>query len=869
MSQSGRPKHSPTDSQLASADAQVELDAEPESQSEGSQLTQNILVHPSIDTKLASADIQVDATGGIEIQPEHPPAHAESTSAHAQVNLAAVSEAGDLASRINLEAQERSSAILFSWHTLGDILDRHESELRSRWIKRSTTWRKTILSKTWTNMPLSHRPDICHLRKEALTLLENGTLKQRPLSAFMWPYINMEDLSREKPILCLLNTRARHSPSSFVDYELEICRLGIDSKTVIPLDLDGYTMKLEGETMESYGKLVAWGQNSMMKAGFTPGDGLLILEIQQNVLEFLVKWCEVILGKAANVLVTQFSIGAELASVELVSSWPTIEVLATHAPYLAPQKPDFNQLADLLAARHSAAQDHIWALREDPGYFENIALQWGKHRPESIHDALGNIDYRVDEPIFWDVTLSAMVDNVYRWLVQWDVLAKQAQVLLNLQRKYAGRLDPRYPLPPEYKQQIQLFRGLLLYFHNDQHFILKFLLPAAPLLRSSWLRETVNGNQILRLRENPPDRNVDPLLWIFLIIRDEVEYSRYGHKDVIDEMERLVFTRPEQKKRITPLIAELFSGLALLLLIQHEVENYHPWAAEFKLDQTYGVWISEEIPKIVSKSFLDLSEHSVPLVLAKVGTPRGPRRIEFSYPCNQRHSTTNAQTMWKSERNLDLFWQEADRQYEKSSGKTISKAFADRFTVKIELERTPESMFIEHLKELLTEQGDRKDAATKAEAIDKAMCDLQLQDKNTLAQNAPSQAVLLKDLQQVFKLDQRAFRVSKAIFYRPSNQDGPKEIAWADFLHFMSEMQFSPLKLYGNLWHFSHRFSRHIQFYEPQPDSTFLLRVAMQMGKRLRRTYEWHADMFVLAEGEGDGKGKRKRRGKGKSSSLS
>jgi hypothetical protein len=69
-------------------------------------------------------------------------------------------------------------------------------------------------------------------------------------------------------------------------------------------------------------------------------------------------------------------------------------------------------------------------------------------------------------------------------------------------------------------------------------------------------------------------------------------------------------------------------------------------------------------------------------------------------------------------------------------------------------------------------------------------------------------------------------------------------MAWKDFLHFMSAMSSSPFKLYGSSCHFEHSEARSIQFHEPLPSSTVSLRAAMRMGRRLKRTYKWHPNMF-------------------------
>ena len=67
----------------------------------------------------------------------------EKAAADALVQLSARSTA----EQVGQEASERSGAVLTSWKLLGDILDRHEESLRKRWVKKSKTWKKTVLVK--------------------------------------------------------------------------------------------------------------------------------------------------------------------------------------------------------------------------------------------------------------------------------------------------------------------------------------------------------------------------------------------------------------------------------------------------------------------------------------------------------------------------------------------------------------------------------------------------------------------------------------------------------------------------------------------------------------------------------------------------
>lgn len=60
------------------------------------------------------------------------------------------------------------------------------------------------------------------------------------------------------------------------------------------------------------------------------------------------------------------------------SEWPTLAAMAAEAPYRVPANINFDQLQAVIAARRSAAEDHIWVLREDPGYFRDAVGDEGE-----------------------------------------------------------------------------------------------------------------------------------------------------------------------------------------------------------------------------------------------------------------------------------------------------------------------------------------------------------------------------------------------------------------------------------------------------------------------------------------------------------
>jgi hypothetical protein len=106
-----------------------------------------------------------------------------------------------------------------------------------------------------------------------------------------------------------------------------------------------------------------------------------------------------------------------------------------------------------------------------------------------------------------------------------------------------------------------------------------------------------------------------------------------------------------------------------------------------------------------------------------------------------------------------------------------------------------------------------------------------------------------EDTQPTFKLKTRAFKVFKSLFFKPSQNDLPGEILWADFLFAMVATGFAPEKLYGSVWQFTPSqldVERSIQFHEPHPVGKIPFRNARRIGRRLNRAYGWHGGMFAL-----------------------
>lgn len=231
----------------------------------------------------------------------------------------------------------------------------------------------------------------------------------------MWPRINLDDLAQSRPLLLLLNSRGRNLPHSFAHVDFEAIQVGHVSGAIRPAFLNGYTMLLHSQTTaETYGKLVSWDDDEdafdWMYSGlqFHPGMGLLVLQIQQELLQFLVQCCQVIFQDLSFESLTNADIPVLPEPHTLLpteTAYPSLATLAADTPYRLPAHLDFRHLCSLASARSSAAKDHIYALREDPGYFSSVIGDYSEHRQETLLDTNGRRHPVLKEMLFGIVQL--------------------------------------------------------------------------------------------------------------------------------------------------------------------------------------------------------------------------------------------------------------------------------------------------------------------------------------------------------------------------------------------------------------------------------------------------------------------------------
>ncbi|KAF7553797.1 hypothetical protein G7Z17_g3396 [Cylindrodendrum hubeiense] len=785
-------------------------------------------------------------------------------------------------SEVRQEATERSRKIFASYDTLNKILERHESTIQKRWAKKTRSQRLRILLKAWPEMPVLHRPDFMAFRKESQEQRESGT---KYVNEFMWPYINQEDLSQAKSLLLLLNARGRTPPTAFAAADNDSAHLGKVTKALVPIFLNEHTMVLNRATSaEDYGKLLAWENHPdafewmHTRKEFIPGECLLILELQERLMGFLVECCQELLHDIPEerLISDDFPVQTEprIKSESDSSGFESLAVLAAEAPYRVPAQLDLGRIELLLGARTSAAEDQLWTLREDPSYFAQQLLETKEHRQEMLKDTLGQphpATRRGCEPILWSRITGNVLVEAYLPLELFSELHRQVRELQRLQKKFTEEISPLRDLPKEYLGAILKFRHYLNQAAKGPLNQLKIAVVASPPMRKFYVRESnddVNSTKIaVRSKTGVKMNKIEEhLTWLLRTLwEDDKPLFFIRLPLVVDELERLIQAEPQAEALISSRIAEIIGDLSIISRCSRQLDIYYPWAQSFE-----SGWVNWK--DIVEKDFAQLSRPWGQIIsalrdqnLVKVAKLSEPSPGKFTYPLGKRRTRENVDALRRAEANLDNVWIHVDRIMAAASVRLDGTAVQRLLSQPRMLRRTPEWV------EPATSAKDKQVAAPDVDALVQPFSALfcsplstpasTVQPKaKTKTRGAPSQpqadaiepqGTTEINPQQTLSVDARALKVFRTLFFNPAVTSSPGEVPWNDFLHAMASTGFKAEKLYGSAWQFSPTkldVERSIHFHEPHPKGKMAFEVARRVGRRLTRAYGWSGGTFVLLE---------------------
>ncbi|KAF4961723.1 hypothetical protein FGADI_86 [Fusarium gaditjirri] len=278
--------------------------------------------------------------------------------------------------------------------------------------------------------------------------------------------------------------------------------------------------------------------------------------------------------------------------------------ITVEAPYRVPTRLDFTILEKLFAAKAAAAEDHVWAMREDLNYFvEQIS---------DMHDHVQLIGFRRKHTSTWGAAIADFLTNAYTLVEIFTEIHRITKTLREMQEKYASVVSPTEKLPDDYKDMIRHFLSFVLTSREVFLEKLEFLIKRSPRLRAAFV-----------LSHNRPESRERPLTLNEHFFVEWVIWNLYDARVMLDPVEP--WNRGFGYSAGDPSMA---------------------WSHDFVADRI-DIWGQFKNP-IKIEPTPDLVRFCEP----NLG--------KFTYPVHRRRNKDNVEMMRRAEWNLDAFWARAD-----------------------------------------------------------------------------------------------------------------------------------------------------------------------------------------------------------------
>lgn len=135
--------------------------------------------------------------------------------------------------RVREDAGKYAEKIFANRNELNQIL------IWIKWTKHNVARAQKLLLEACPDMLPHHHPDL-EAWQRAPTSQASGASSRSHQSRdeFFWPYINLEDLTKQRAMLLFLHFHVRNQPHKSIYSDLELARLGYTTGIVKPGSLD-------------------------------------------------------------------------------------------------------------------------------------------------------------------------------------------------------------------------------------------------------------------------------------------------------------------------------------------------------------------------------------------------------------------------------------------------------------------------------------------------------------------------------------------------------------------------------------------------------------------------------------------------------
>lgn len=592
--------------------------------------------------------------------------------------------------------------IFENWSHIADMVTQHEGAIQNRWMRKSKHQRREMLLSTWPDMIKYHRPDVA-----ALSQAVPGTKSTKEaLRAYLWPHINIEDLSKTEPILLMLNSRGLHNPVVFVytDWQPAVLVSNIHGM----LDFDGYIMTFyHAPSYDAYGGIFPATNVPQQDEWPLVGHasrvhvGLVLLKLQDRLYWFLAQFVDKILHDASSGTVPHFPTPTLPSAIVGPLGERSFATRAFESYYRQPEPPNIAQIRFLVEARAFEAKVHVMTLREDPRYWRDTVEEWKSHQEDMLLDTKGNQHpngHHLGKHAHWNLhafntAISALV-NVEQWADMRDRLADV--------ETWASSFDGG----PRERQFNLALSNLLHYAKYSLYFpceVLKTTWRSSPPLQPffrlvapehrdrfegcivPWDHDTLDP--CFRQAAHPPERGGSffRLQWILTKLSDQIFVAVKPHT-LIEEFDYLLKSQPHTRNLVSPFILRQISDISILSEYHRQLDNFGP-AATLITPQLSDIAVSD------GQASFDSIRKRVCRIRQCLGTSEvwqsldlTPARIEL--PADGPRGKQDVDQIRAAEASLDKFWGVLRTLLRKTTGPellTCSETF-----LRTPISRTPE-----------------------------------------------------------------------------------------------------------------------------------------------------------------------------------
>lgn len=488
---------------------------------------------------------------------------------------------------ISALARKFSHQIFADWTKLNAILKRYEEVVQRRWMRKSAKQRRAILLQAWPDMAPTHRPDFVGFRKAFKNSPRSRTMLSK---SYLWPYINLEDLLQRHLLLLFINSRGRNLPDGFISMDIEAAHLGKDwacdaagdgnPKNVYydPKEHAGLViMELHGAHDPcSYGRTFVGGEQPLLKKSAMKHHstlGLLGLEIQQGTYAFLLECVKLILHDIEpSKFFTAPHEPAPPVPQQSLNDWPSFSVHTREAPYRVPQILDLERIKNVVEARRGAAEDHLWLLYDDPGYFLDTLKDWKEHNAVTIKHSCSNC---------YNNIAVRMISNAFIYFYCWDHILRCLERLPPVEEQLKRADHELLTLPPEEEVIWAEILEVVDWLQYEPITELRIGVPASPRLRHCFkLPEYAPVDPLVSYTWLPPkskisdaERRVTGL--VFALVDSEQRHL-HSLNHIIQEFQYMLDTDQAASDLIDPWINSQIADLALLSELKLRIEGLQP-----------------------------------------------------------------------------------------------------------------------------------------------------------------------------------------------------------------------------------------------------------------------------------------------------